>query len=42
MATENAVMNYKQLFTVPMWMAIGSLIAIVIFMPSQKALNAKN
>jgi hypothetical protein len=34
-------MNYKQLFTVPMWMAIGSLVAIVIFMPSQKALDAK-
>ena len=42
MSTENEVMNYKQLFTVPMWMAIGSLIAIVIFMPSQKALDAKN
>jgi len=41
MSTENGVMNYKHLFTVPMWMAIGSLVAIVIFMPSQKALDAK-
>ena len=42
MATENEVMNYKQLFTVPMWMAIGSLIAIVIFMPSTQSAQDKN
>jgi len=42
MASESGAMNYKQLFTVPMWMAIGSLIAIVIFMPSTQSAHDKN
>jgi len=42
MASESGVMNYKQLFTVPMWMAIGSLIAIAIFMPGTQSAHDKN
>ncbi len=40
-STKDDEMNYHQLFTVPMWMAIGSLIAVAIFMPSHKAPEAK-
>jgi len=36
-ASEGGTMDYKKLFSVPMWMAIGCLIVVALFLPNETA-----